>query len=68
MHIIEKEVTFKLVACYFSPKNKNIYKRSNLDNKDLYDSLRKYISLFNSLGEIMLMGDFNARTTNKQYL
>jgi exonuclease III len=68
LQITEKEVTFRLVACYFSPKNSKIYKRSNLDNEDPYASLKRDISLFNHLGEVMLMGDFNARTTNNQSL
>ena len=66
LQIIEKEVTFRLAACYFSPKYSKIYKRSNLDNEDLYASLKRDISLFSHLGEVMLMGDFNARTDNNQ--
>ena len=57
-----------MVACYFSPKYSKIYKRSNLDNEDPYASLKRDISLSNHLGEVMLMGDFNARTTNNQSL
>ena len=49
MQIIEKEVTFRLYGCYFSQKNSNIYKRSNLDNKYMYTSLKRDISLFSSL-------------------
>jgi hypothetical protein len=68
VQITEKEVTFRLVACYFSPKNSKIYKRSNLDNEDPHASLKRDISLFSHLGEVMLMGDFNARTDNNQSL
>jgi hypothetical protein len=68
LQITKKEVTFGLVACYFAPKNSKIYKRSNLDNEDSYASLKRDISLFSHLGEAMLMGDFNVRTTNNQSL
>jgi hypothetical protein len=40
LQIIEEEVTFRLGACYFAPKNSKIYKRSNLDNEDMYASLK----------------------------
>jgi hypothetical protein len=63
-----KEVTFRLTPCCFAPKNSKIYKISNLDIKDPYASLKREIPLFNHLGEVMLMGDFNARTTNNQSL
>jgi hypothetical protein len=66
LQITEKEVTFRVAACYFSPKYSKIYKRSNLDNEDPYASLKRDISLFSHLGEVMLMGDFNARTDNNQ--
>ena len=45
LQINEKEVTFRLVACYFSPKNSKTYKRSNLDSEYLYASLKRYIFL-----------------------
>lgn len=59
---------FRLATCYFAPKKSKFYKRENLNNEDPYRSLKKDISLFNTLGEIMLIGDFNARTTNNQSL
>ena len=46
LQIKEKEVTFRLAACYFSPKNSKIYKRGNLDSEDPYASLKRDMSLF----------------------
>jgi len=48
------------------PKNSKIYKRKNLNNEDPYASLKRDTSLFSPLGEIFLIGEFNARTTNNQ--
>ena len=55
LQINEKEVTFRLVACYFAPQNSKIYKRGNIDSEDPYASLKRYISLFSSRKEIMLI-------------
>jgi hypothetical protein len=68
LQITGKEVTFRLVACYFFPKNSNIYKRSNLEKEDMHASLKRDISLFIHLEEVMLMGDFNASTNNNESL
>lgn len=68
LQITGNGVNFGLVACYFASKNSNFYKKINLDNEDPYASLKKDISTFSTLGDIVLMGDFNSRTTNNQSL
>lgn len=66
LKIIDNEDTFKVASCYFSPKSSTFYKKRNLDNEDPYAAVKKDISVFSNIGEIILIGDFNARTMNNQ--
>lgn len=68
LQITMNEITFRVAACYFAPQNSKIYKRRKLDREDPYASLKMDISVFSTTGDIMLVGDFNARTTNNQSL
>ena len=43
-----------------------MYKKHRLNREDPFATLKKDIAAFSTLGEIMLIGDFNARTTNNQ--
>ena len=52
--------------CYFPPINSNFYKKKNLDKTNPYNSLENDISSLKNDGNILLIGDFNARTSNNQ--
>ena len=52
--------------CYFTPINSNFYKKTNLDKNCPYDRLDHDISYLRKEGNILLMGDFNARTFSNQ--
>lgn len=51
---------------YFAPKNSKVYKKRNLDNKDPHAAIKKDISIFIKVEDIILISDFNARTSNNQ--
>ena len=52
--------------CYFSPINSNFYKKKNLDTNCPYNGLENDIYSLRNEGNILLMGDFNARTSSNQ--
>ena len=52
--------------CYFSPINSNFYKKKNLDKNGPYNGLENDIYSLRNEGNILLMGDFNARTSSNQ--
>lgn len=68
MKITENQVSIRVSACYFAPKGSKTYKKKHLDREDPYSSLKNDISAFSSLGEILIIGDFNARMENNQTL
>ena len=37
-----------------------------MDSKDPYAALKQDIATYSQQGEVLLVGDFNARTTNQQ--
>jgi exonuclease III len=51
---------------YFSPINSTFYKKNNLDKNCPYNNLEQDIYNLKNEGNILLLGDFNARTTTKQ--
>ena len=55
-----------LGTVYISPINSSIHKRDDmlLNSVDTYNSLYEQISSFDVKDEIMIGGDFNARTEN----
>ena len=55
-----------IAICYFPPINFNFYKKKNLDKNSPYNGLENDISSLRNEGNILLMGDFNARTSNNQ--
>ena len=63
LNIRDNKVTFRLDACYFAPKNLKFYKKTKLDKEDPYAALKRDIYAFRSLGEIVLIIDFNSRIT-----
>lgn len=66
LKITENGAIIWLAACYFAPQNSKVYKKRKMDNEDPFSALKKDISVFSSLGEIVLMGDFNATMVNNQ--
>jgi len=50
----------------FPPINSNFYKKKNLDKTNPYNGLENDISSLRNDGNILLIGDFNARTSNNQ--
>ena len=50
----------------FSPINSNFYKKTNLDKNCPYDRLEHDLSYLRKEGNILLMGDFNGRTSCNQ--
>ncbi|MCY6488267.1 hypothetical protein, partial [Actinobacillus pleuropneumoniae] len=43
-----------------------IYKGRGLDHKDPFASLKADIATYSQLGEVLIVGDFNARTASEQ--
>ena len=64
--ISKNENHIKIVACYFAPQVSKTYKNKGLDSNDLYAALKQDIATYYQQGEVLLVGDFNARTTNPQ--
>jgi hypothetical protein len=56
----------RIVACYFAPQVSKIYKSRELDNKDPFAALKTNIAIYSQLGEVVILGDFNARTAGEQ--
>jgi hypothetical protein len=48
--------------CYFAPINSTFYKKNNLDNNCSYNNLEQDIYSLKNEGNILLLGEFNART------
>jgi len=55
-----------IAICYFAPINSNLYKKNNLDKNCPYNSLENDISNLRKEGNILLMCDFNARTSSNR--
>jgi exonuclease III len=55
-----------IAICYFPPINSNFYKKKNLDKNSPYNGLENDISSLRNEGNILLIGDFNARTSSNQ--
>jgi hypothetical protein len=64
-HYIWTEIS-NIEICYFTPINSTFYKKNNLDNNCPYNTLEQDIYSVKNEGNILLLGDFNARTTNSQ--
>ena len=47
-------------------KSQKLQKNKGLDSKDSYAALKKDITAYSQHGEVLLVGDFNARTSNNQ--
>jgi hypothetical protein len=51
---------------YFAPINSTFYKKNNLDSNCPYNNLEEDIYSLKNEGNILLLEDFNVRTTTKQ--
>jgi exonuclease III len=56
----------RIAACYFAPQVSKIYKSRGLDHKDPFSALKTYIAIYSQLGEVLIVGDFNARIAGEQ--
>jgi hypothetical protein len=48
------------------PQVSKIYKSRGLDHKDPFAALKTDIAIYYQLGEVLIVGDFNARTAGEQ--
>ena len=64
---INDEKTY-IAICSFSPIKSDFYKKNNLDKNCPCNGLEHDISSLRKEGNILLMGDFNARTSNNQVI
>jgi hypothetical protein len=55
-----------IAICYFAPINSTFYKKNNLDKNCPFNNLEKDIYNLKNEGNILLLGDFNARIATKQ--
>jgi exonuclease III len=55
-----------IAICYSAPINSTFYKKNNLDKNCPYNNLEQDIYNLKNEGNILLLGDFNARTATKQ--
>ena len=64
---ISENVNFiRIAARYFAPQVSKIYKRRGLDHKDPFATLKNDIAKYSQVGEIIVVGNFNARTASEQ--
>ena len=66
LKISENGNHIKIAACYFSQQVSKIYKIRGLDHKDPFATLKSDTAIYSQLGEVLIVGDFNARTTSEQ--
>ena len=64
--ISENGNIIRIAACYFSLQGSKTYKGRGLNHKDPFATLKNDITVYSQLSEVLLVGDFNARTTNEQ--
>ena len=64
--ISENENIIRIAACYFAPQVSKTYKGRGLNHKDPFATLKNNIAAYSQLSEVLLVGDFNARTANEQ--
>jgi hypothetical protein len=60
LKISENGNHIRIVACYFAPQVSKIYKSRGLDHKDSFAALKTDIAIYSQLGEVLIVGDFNA--------
>jgi len=68
MKVVDGESTIWIAACYFAPYGSKVYKKRCLNREDPYEALKIDMTKYGATGKIILLGDFNARTSNNQAL
>jgi hypothetical protein len=58
--------TMYIEICFFSPINSTFYKKNNLDRNCLYNNLEQDVYSLKNEGNILLLGNFSARTVTHQ--
>jgi hypothetical protein len=66
LKISENGNRIRIAACYFAPQVSKIYKSRGLDDKDPFAALKIDIAIYSQLGEVLIVGNFNARTAGEQ--
>ena len=66
LNISENGNHIRIAACYFALQVSKIYKSIGLDHKDPFAALKEDIATYAQQGEVIIVGDFNARTTSEQ--
>ena len=66
LKISENGNHIRIAACYFAPQVSKIYKSRGLDHKDPFAALKTDIAIYSQLGEVLIVGDFNARSAGEQ--
>ena len=64
--ISENGNIIRIAACYFDPQVSKTYKSRGLDHKDPFAALKNDIATYSQLSEVLIVRDFNARTTSEQ--
>jgi hypothetical protein len=60
LKISENGNHIRIATCYFALQVSKIYKSRGLDCKDLFAALKTDIAIYSQLGEVLIVGDFNA--------
>jgi len=60
------EITLELQHVILRRKFQKIYKSRGLEHKDPFAALKVDIATYSQLGEVLIMGDFNAKTASEQ--
>lgn len=53
-------------VCSFAPQVSKTYKSKGFDHKDPFAALKANIATYSQLGEVLIVGDFNAKTASEQ--
>jgi hypothetical protein len=65
-NISENGNIIRITTCYFAPQVSKTYKSRGVDHKDPFATLKNNIATYSQLSEVLIVGDFNARTTCEQ--
>ena len=66
LKIERKPRVFYLACCYIPHSGSTFYKTSGVDPRDPFEDLGLDVCHFSTQGDVMLMGDMNARIADKQ--
>ena len=66
LKISENGNHIRIAVCYFVPQVSKIYRSRGLDHKDPFAALKTDIAIYSHLGEVLVVGDFNAIIAGEQ--